>query len=670
MQRPLPAISATELKTFPVNGLTGGLNDNTNQDTLDDKEISDGRNVEVTTDQTLEPRKGISIRGNYLGNTTKILGIEEYVKPSTAARKLVCVYDTDAYVLTSTDWEPAGLTLTTNKPAEFANFLDRLYMTNKGNTVAGALGVTYYDGTNWTQVAGFPVAAATSSDTAAGLCVYKERLIAWNTTNNPKRVYYSGQNAHTVGANDYFDVDEPVVVCVPLFDYLLIFTENKIYRVGSFIFTNAAFEPNNVQPLPTQIGCIAQRTAKVAGQYVYFLSKVGLMRTDGLSVQNISDSKIKDYLETTTSKTILTTSCAGVDRQYYRLQLSLSGTTQDEMITLDTNTDVYSTRANNFNCSCFASFTESNAIGFYGGSDTDGTILQFLQTTYYDEAVTASSLTASTTNNAIDAASGAVKRSAQSFTVSVQLTINKIAVSLKKNAGTTTGLTVRLETNNAGVPSGTLVSSTSTATIAAFSTTAYRYKVATFTTPVMLAPSTTYWIVVQHTTEGTGNSQYFWGSDSGGAYANGNFATYASSAWTAQTAHDGLFLVYFQQGYEKYFISKGYPLENTQFQKIVKRVFVEVEATGNYTATIGLNTDLYTSFSDSIVSLSGNSPIRGSSLTRGNFTRGTKLKASQFIRPAGVRGRRIKLRVYNNTAGQKFIFHSAVLNYIVRKIAR
>ena len=46
-------------------------------------------------------------------------------------------------------------------------------------------------------------------------------MIAWNTTNNPKRVYYSGQNAHTIGANDYFDVDEPVTVCVSLFDYLL-----------------------------------------------------------------------------------------------------------------------------------------------------------------------------------------------------------------------------------------------------------------------------------------------------------------------------------------------------------------------------------------------------------------------------------------------------------------
>jgi hypothetical protein len=668
MQRPLPPISPAELRTFSINNLAGGWNENTNQDSISDTEISDGRNVEITGDDTIEPRKGISIRGNYLGNTTKILGMEEYVKPSTGARKLVCAYNTDAYVL-NVDWEPAGLTLTTNKPAEFANFLDRLYMTNKGNTEAGALGVTYFDGTTWTQVTGFPKAAATSSDTAAGLCVYKERLIAWNTVNNPRRVYYSGQNAHTIGANDYFDVDEPVVVCVPLFDYLLVFTENKIYRIGSFIFTNIAFEPNSIIPLPTQIGCIAQRTAKVVGQFCYFISKVGLMRTDGLNVQNISDAKVKDYLGSTVSRTILTNSCAGVDNQYYRLQLSVGGTVQDEMLTYDTNRNIYFPRSDNFNISCFATFSEANAVGFYGGSDTDGTILKFGQSTYADELVTASSLTAATTNNAIDAASGAVKRCAQSFTLSNMETLTQVALSLKKNAGTTTGLTVRIETDDSGKPSGTLADSDATGTITAFAGTTYLFKHVVFASSFSLVPGT-YWIVCQHTTEGAGNSQYYWGSDSAGAYTGGNLATYASSAWTAVAAHDGLFLVYYQSGYEKYFITKGYPLGYPQFQKIVKRVFIELESSGNYFATVGINTDLYTSFKDVMVSLLGNSPIRGSSLTRGAFTRGTQLKANTFVRFSGTRGRRIKLRVYNNTAGQKFTFHSAVLNYIVKKIAR
>lgn len=669
MQRPLPVISPTELKVFPIEKIEG-WNANSNQDSLTDAEFSDGRNVEVTPNDTIEPRKGWSVRGTYLGNVTKILGLFEYIKPSDGTRKLLAAYNTDAYVLTGTDLEPAGLTLTTNKPAEFTNFLDRAYMTNKGNTVAGALGVNYYDGTNWTQVTGFPVASAASTDICAGLTVYKERLIGWNTTTNPKRVYYGDQNAHTIGTLSYFDVDEPVVVCIPLFDYLLVFTENYIYRIASFIFTGVAFEPNNIQKIPTQVGCIAQRTAKVVGQMVYFLSKVGLMRTDGLNVQNISDKKIKQYLEGTTSKAIRTTSCAGVDRQYYKLQLSVGGTVQDEMTVFDTQTGNYFSRQNSFNCSCFSNFTETNEVGFFGGSDTDGTILQFLQNTYYDEAVVASSLTASTTDNPIDAASGAVKRASQSFQVSSMQSLTRVSLYLKKNAGTTTGLTVRIETDSGGKPSGTLVASTATATISSFATTTYRFKYVSFSTPVVLSAATTYWIVCQHTTEGTGNSQYYWGSDSGGAYSGGNFATYASSTWTAVSAHDGLFQAFYAQGYEKYFITKGYHLNYPQFQKIVKRVYIELESSGNYFASVGLNTDIYTSFVDKLVSLLGNSPIRGSSLTRGAFTRGTQLKPNTFIRAQNIRGRRIKLRIYNSTAGQKFTFHSAVLNYIVRKIAR
>lgn len=669
MQRPLPAIAPSTVETFTISKLIDGWNDNTNQDSITDTQFSDGRNVEVTQNDTIEPRKGTIIRGNYLGNTTKILGLFEYIKFSTGARALLCAYGTDYYVLTGTDWEPGGVGLTVASPAQFTNFLDRAYVTSKGNTTT-KLGLNYYDGSSWTNVPNFPVSSATASDIPAGLCVHKQRMIAWNTANNPKRVYYSDQNAQTIGSLNYFDVAEPVQVCVPLYDYLLVFTENYIYQLGSFVFSGVAFQPDNLKPIPTQIGCIAPRTAKVVGQACYFLSKVGLMKTDGLNVANISDAKIKGYLESTTNHTILTTSSAGVDRQYYRLQLSVGGTVHDEMITYDTNSGAYFSRANNFNCSCFSNFFEAGAQGFFGGSDTDGTVIQFLQDTYYDEQSTASSLTAATTDNPIDA--NPAKRVAQSFQVSgsVAQTITKVGVWLKKNAGTTTELAVRIETDSGGKPSGTLVSTGATGTITAFSTTSYRFKVSSLITAVSLVPNTIYWLVVQHTTEGSGSSQYYWGSDSAGAYTGGNLATYASSSWTAVAAHDGLFAAWYESGYEKYFITRGYNLGYPEFQKILKRVYIEIESSGKYFANIGINTDIYTYFQETMVSLTGNAPIRGSSLTRGAFTRGTTQKADTFIKVSSLRGRRIKLRVYNNNAGEKFTFHSAVLNYIVRKIAR
>lgn len=661
-----PSITPKRLEVFTIGGLVGGWNDSTNQDELNDKEISDGRNVIITDSSTIEPRGGNVLRGNFLGSTTKILGMHELVT-SAGTRKLICVYDTDAFVL-STDWEAAGLTITTNKPAEFTNYLDRAYMTNKGNTAAGALGVTYYDGTTWTQVTGFPVASAASGDTVAGLCSYKERLIGWNTTNFPKRVYYSNANLHTIGSLGYFDVDEAVTVCVPFFDYLLIFTENYVYRIGSFIFTGAAFEPNDVQPLATKNGCIALRSAKQIGHFVYYLARAGVYRTNGAVVENLTDKKISNYLASTVSKAVIANSSAGMEGNRYHLALSTNGTTQDEIITFDILRNAWQPRRTNVKFSCFANFTETGIVKLYGGSDTEGTTFQLNSTNIYDDYADQEQIAGRDTDDTVNA--NAATRMAQGFRLSTGGYVTAVAVFMKKNTGTTTGLTVRIETDNAGVPSGTLVLNAST-TITTFTTTGYRYKMATFSTPPLLNSSTTYWIVVQHTTEATGDSQYHWGSDaSSPAYATYNAAAYASAAWTASTGKDMLFRVYTEQGYEKYFVTKGYNLGNPQYLKIVKRVFAELETEGAYNALVGLNTDAHTTFTENALALAGNNPIRGSTLTRGSFTRGTTAKVSQVMKFGNARGRRVKLRVYNNTAGNNFAFHSAVLNYRIKLVPR
>ena len=662
-----PAITPKRLDTFTVSGLVGGWNSSDNQDELNDREISDGRNTEITSSSTIAPRGGYVNRGNFLGGTTKILGLHEWIK-SDGTRKLIPVYDTDAYVL-STDWEPAGMVLTSNKPAEFANYLDRAYMTNKGSTAAGHLGVMYYDGTNWTQVTGFPIVGATASDICAGLCVYKERLIGWNTTNFPKRVYYSNANAHTIGTLNYFDMDEAVTACVPFFDYLLIFTENHLYKISSFIFTGVAFEPNNIQPLATKNGCAAMRTIKQIGSAVYYLSADGLYKTDGFVAINLTNNKIENFLNDTMSKAVVATSNAGINGTDYHLCISTDGTTQNEIISYDTARNIFQPRKTGKAFSCFAQFKESGAVKLYGGSDAEGHIYQLASTNIYDDTADVSQAAGQDTDDAVDGGA-TTKRQAQGFQLTTAGEVTGVALYMKKNAGTTAELAIRIETDNAGVPSGTAVTN-GTTTLSAFTTTTYRYKYATFSTPPILNASTTYWLVVQHTTEGSGTSQYYWGSDdSSPGYATYNAASYASSAWTADTSKDQLFRIYTKSAYEKYFITKGYSLGSPQYKKIVKRVFCELDASGNYNIAIGLNTDQYTTFTEMTQDLSGNSPIRGSTLTRGNFTRGTMSKISTVLKFSDVRGRRIKLRVYNNMAGNTFNFHSAVLNYRLKQIPR
>jgi hypothetical protein len=665
---PLPPIQKQTLKHFDITDLTGGWNDSANQDTLSDNQLSDGRNVDICRDQTIDSRGGYVVTGNFLGSTTKILGLHEYYKPSTATRKLLAVYDTDAYVY-GTSWVGAGITLTTNKPAWFTDYLDRAYMTNKGSTAAGALGVTHYDGTSWTQVTGFPVAAATSSDICAGLTVYKSRLIGWNTTNQPKRVYYSNANAHTIGTLNYFDLDEDVQVCVPLMDYLLCFTEHYIYRIGDFMLSGTTFEPKSLQPLATSHGCIAPKSAVRIGQQVYFLSRVGLMVTNGAEVVNLSEKRIPGYFESTASQSMLTSAAAGADGVLYRLAISTDGSTNNEVVTYDTQLRAFYPRGTTVaGFSHIVSHTISGTTRCYGGSDTDGTIYQFGDSNGYDEAVLQSTTTGKDTNSPIDAASGAVLRMAQSFTPSRNGELTKVMLNLAKNAGTTTDLTVRIETDNAGVPSGTLVTNGS-ATLTAFTSTSFLWYSVAFSTAPVLDAGTTYWLVVQHATEGTGNSQYYWGSDASSPAGDGNAATYSAGAWAATAGTDMLHVVYVKTDYEKYLVTKGYALGTPQLKKIIKRLFVEMGQTGDFTVNVGINTDLYDGFNEQNVNVGGDSYVRGDG-TRGAFTRGTVEKISTFLPIANLRGRRIKLRVYNTTAEQPFSFYGATINFRTRPTLR
>lgn len=670
--RPLPIVKSTPLERFDLYGLTAGWNANANQDDLSNQEISDGRNVELLPDAVIVPRGGFTNRGQYLGPTTKILGLHEYIKRSTGVRSLIAQYDTSSYVL-STTWSASGsLTYLTNKPAWFTNYLDRAYLTSKDNNNAGSTGVTYWDGSSWTQVAGYPVAAATSGDTPTGLCVHKERLIAWNTTNNPNRVWYSNANAHTVGTLNYFDVDEPVVVCVSHYDYLLVFTENFIYRLGSFIYTGIAFEPNNIIPLPTNAGCVAGRTAQLIGNHVYYLSKFGFYRTDGNGVENLSDKKLSTYWDETVSDAMKANACAGVDGTLWKVALSTNGTTNNEMVVYDTIAGTFYPRQTILPVSCFANLTESGTVNLLAGSYSDGRIFQLNGSGVWDETPDQAYSTPSMkdTDATVDAASGGVTRRAQGFQVSVNCAVNSVAVYMKKNSGTTTDLTVRIETDNAGVPSGTLVTNGS-ATLSAFTSTSYDFRTVTFSSAPELMADTTYWLVVQHVTEGTGNSSYHWGSDaSSPGYTDGTAADYTSSAWAAASGTDMLFRVNIQGAYEKYFVTKGYSLGSPQYQKVLKRIFLEMDATGNYDMAVGINTDQYSNFVEQTLNLSGNSPIRGSSLIRGSFTRGQQSKVTQVMKLANLRGRRIKLRIYNSTAGDNFAFYGATINYRVKTIPR
>lgn len=135
---------------------------------------------------------------------------------------------------------------------------------------------------------------------------------------------------------------------------------------------------------------------------------------------------------------------------------------------------------------------------------------------------------------------------AQSFQLSNSAKIKGLEVYLKKNAGIPGNITVRIETNNAGVPSGTLADSNLTATIPAFTTTSYGWVNVEFSTAsAALSASTTYWIVLKMAA-GTTDYNYAWAADgSSPTYANGTMATSTNggSTWSADAAKDAYFRI-------------------------------------------------------------------------------------------------------------------------------
>lgn len=132
---------------------------------------------------------------------------------------------------------------------------------------------------------------------------------------------------------------------------------------------------------------------------------------------------------------------------------------------------------------------------------------------------------------------------AQGFQVAAAQTVQSVRLYLKKNAGTPGNITVRVETNNAGVPSGTLVSANATATIPAFTSTSYGFITVNFTTAFTLNATTTYHIVLK-TAAGANDNNYAWGADgSSPSFASGamSVSTDGGATWSAVSAADALF---------------------------------------------------------------------------------------------------------------------------------
>lgn len=126
---------------------------------------------------------------------------------------------------------------------------------------------------------------------------------------------------------------------------------------------------------------------------------------------------------------------------------------------------------------------------------------------------------------------------AQSFQISSVGWINSARLYLRKVGSPTGTLTLRIETNNSGSPSGTLAHANATTTIneADLDDSQYVMERFTFGTGFYLAASTTYWLVLSTDRAASGSNYVLWGADgTSPGYANGEMKNYAG-AWYAES---------------------------------------------------------------------------------------------------------------------------------------
>lgn len=129
----------------------------------------------------------------------------------------------------------------------------------------------------------------------------------------------------------------------------------------------------------------------------------------------------------------------------------------------------------------------------------------------------------------------------QCIKVTAATNVKEIKILAKATATAPTGdITVRLETETAGKPSGTLINVNATGTIANFADTTNVWKTCTLSTAIPLAAATNYWVVLSAAAQAT-DVGWEVAVNTANPYADGDVATYTPTTWTVQTGKDAIF---------------------------------------------------------------------------------------------------------------------------------
>lgn len=138
----------------------------------------------------------------------------------------------------------------------------------------------------------------------------------------------------------------------------------------------------------------------------------------------------------------------------------------------------------------------------------------------------------------------------QGFKCNTSSTVTKVRLWLKKVGAPTGNITVSIETDSSGVPSGTSVSNGDSSNVDVSTlTTSYGWIVFTFSTNPSLTAGTQYHLVVKGTFSVSSSNYVDWGVDSYDViYPNGTMSHYDGTTWTSEPLYNACFEIYITNG--------------------------------------------------------------------------------------------------------------------------
>ena len=609
---PLPKIPNRLKTTDKPMSFGGGINNTDPEVQVSRNEVSDGQNMFFDREGGAYNRNGVRLKGNFIGVTTGILGLFNFINRA-GTQEMLAVYDTGVYRDVGEIWTLlTGATLTTNLKAEGVYFseTDKFYITNGTDAV-----VVYTSGATATTDANFKKGTWIES--------FDGRLVTGGISGQEDYLWVTDLGVDTFSANNYQRAEGKLLAGKAINQQLLlVWSDRRLYKVPGLKTTPNAAGPEAFFVI-ADVGLVGTRAVTVLDGAAYFVgldsqNTIDVFATSGQGVVRIGSPRVKNYLIGLASVNLGNLAMIN-DGRYIRFSATPSGaSTNSREYIYDTLTKKWQSEfIPQFPISCYTISKVSSAYMVFAGHQSLG-IVEKLNTGRYDEIINQSYTLGQDTDEQVAAATST--RVSQGFKWNYAVSETRYAtcgaILLKKVSGTTTELTVRIETDSSGKPSGTLANIDATTTIAAFSDTSYIWKSFSFTMPFLLTGNTQYHLVLKHTTEATGDSIYAWGSDSSSpTYSNGVTSNYNGTTWTADSTTDCLFALFIEE-YIESFVTQTSDLDNALYPKKPQQVIVEAESSTGITAKLGLGNEGKDSTFDEVdLVLLGKSSIWSSSAT-------------------------------------------------------